>query len=172
MSCHVFRFAIMHRQSVQVATVIGFEFADKRRSPARHKAEVVIQRTQRREQRVDDPQAFAAPRHFVAVNVAGPKRVPRQIRGIVSACGSNQWSNIFRTPQDMNVSSRSHCYRIGTNCDPHRLFKIVKRKVQLITFDSDDGQLAGYDEMTVTVNPDSALANGLARRTTRTTGRC
>ena len=100
---HVSGLALPHGDAIEVTTIATGKLRDEWWLPTRHKTVAVIQRTQTREERVDDPQIpgsvvranCAIPGDLVALYVAGHVRPTRQVARVAGmACrkgGGKLW---------------------------------------------------------------------------------
>lgn len=58
------------RQTVQMASVLVDQLRNEWWSAARHETKILVQRCQRREQRIDDPQTVIAPTQIMPMDAA------------------------------------------------------------------------------------------------------
>jgi len=134
--------SLVHGQTVQVATVFRSQRTDKRRPPTRQEVVVVVQCTQAREARVDQPQFVAAPRHLVPVDVLGDMAGAGQVTGVVSPRRFDLGSHAGRAAEKPHLAASADRDPVAMDRDPHGLLEIVKRQRQPVFVRTEHHELA------------------------------
>jgi hypothetical protein len=106
-----------------IAQIIG---TNKRRSPARHKAVVLVSRTQAGKAGVNKPQFFPSPSHFMNVDISGDMNVAGQIASIMFALGFHSRGCGRNIPQFPNGGCGSNGKSIVGGSQSHWFLKHSK----------------------------------------------
>ena len=134
--------AVLHRQPVEVATVLARQCGDELRLPARDETELVAEGTEAGEQRVDEPELVADPGHLVGVDLAGDVRGAGQVAGVVLPGRLDPRGQLGRTPEEPDLATGADGDPRWADGDPHHLLEAVERTGQGTLVGPEDQELA------------------------------
>ena len=136
-----------------MAAVLGRDRRDEPRLPPRDEVVDPVERAQAGEQRVDDPEVAAAPRHLVGIDRPGVDRLARQVAGVVGAGRvepGGQRRDAAELP-DLVLHRDRQALPVGTDRHAHRAGQAAVGQDQLATVRGRGGQhqlarLVGRDQ--------------------------